>query len=98
MRLAPQTDERCSRGASCASLGRQSTVHSWASDFMFSERGVLDEFMETAIRHAFIGGHPERLLRYFGRAVRKDGQPRCNFGGSFKTKITSFDGGCRIRH
>jgi hypothetical protein len=70
----------------------------WASDLMFRDRGQLDEVMNALVRHAFIGGHPERLLRYFGHPVKKNGQPRKDFGGSLKTGILEAKEGYRIRH
>lgn len=70
----------------------------WASDLMLSDRRDLDEVMTAAVRHAFIGGHPERLLRYFGHPVKRDGQPRRDFGGSLKTRVIELDEGYRIRH
>ncbi len=48
----------------------------WASDLLFRDRRELDQIIESAVRHAFIGAYPGRLLRYFGRPVRKDGRPR----------------------
>jgi hypothetical protein len=70
----------------------------WASDLMFKDRRELDEVMNAVVCHAFIGGHPERLLRYFGHPVKKNGQPRRNFGGSLKTAVVDLDEGYRIRH
>jgi hypothetical protein len=70
----------------------------WASDLLFKNRRDLDDVMNAVVRHAFIGGHPERLLRYFGHPVKKNGLPRRDFGGSLKTTILKLDEGCRIRH
>jgi hypothetical protein len=70
----------------------------WASDLMFMNRQALSDFMNAAARHAFIGGHPERLLRYFAHPVKKNGQPRRNFSGSLKTTVIGLDEGYRIRH
>ena len=70
----------------------------WASDILFKDRRDLDPILDSMIRHAFIGAHPERLLRYFGRPVRKDGRPRRNFRDPLKTTILDLDEGCRIRH
>jgi hypothetical protein len=70
----------------------------WASDLLFKNRRDLDDVMNAAVRHAFIGGHPERLLRYFGHPVKKNGQPRHDFGGSLKTNVIKLDEGYRIRH
>jgi hypothetical protein len=70
----------------------------WASDFLFKNPGDLDEVMDTVVRHAFIGAHPERLLRYFARSLRKDGHVNRNFRGALKTRITDFTEGYRVRH
>lgn len=70
----------------------------WASDILFKSRHDLDRVMYAMIRHAFIGGHPERLLGYFGHPVKKNGQPRSNFSGSLKTNVVKLDEGYRVRH
>jgi hypothetical protein len=70
----------------------------WASDFLFKDRVDLYDVWHHMVRHAFIGGHPERLLRYFGHPLKKDGQPRRNFGKSLKSTILDLDEGCRVRH
>jgi len=70
----------------------------WASDLLFKSRADLDEIMDAAVRHAFIGGHPERLLRYFDRPTRNDGQVRSNSRRPLKTTIIDFDEGHRVRH
>jgi hypothetical protein len=70
----------------------------WASDILFKKRGDLDDIMDGVVRHAFIGGHPDRLLRYFGHPLKKNGEVRRDFGGSLKTTILELDGGYRIRH
>ncbi len=70
----------------------------WATDFLFRDRQALADAMSTMVRHAFIGGHPDRLLHYFGHPVKKNGQPRCDFGGSLKSNIIELDNGYRVRH
>jgi len=70
----------------------------WASDFLFKSRSDLDNVMATVVRHAFIGAHPERLLRYFDRPIRKDGQVRRNSRRPLKTTVIDFDEGYRVRH
>lgn len=70
----------------------------WASDFMFKDQRYLGDIMGTVVRHAFIGGYPERLLSYFGHPVKKNGLPRNTFNGSLKTTILALDQGYRIRH
>jgi hypothetical protein len=70
----------------------------WATDLMFKDRSELADMMSAVVRHAFIGGHPERLLSYFGHPAKKNGQPRRSFGSSLKTGIINLDEGYRIRH
>ena len=70
----------------------------WASDILFKSRNDLDEIIDAVVRHAFIGGHPERLLRYFDRPTRVDGLVRRNSRRPLKTAITDFDEGHRVRH
>ena len=70
----------------------------WASDILFENRADLDGIVDAVVRHAFISGHPERLLTYFGRTLRKDGAVPGNFNGDLKTRIKNLDEGYRIRH
>jgi hypothetical protein len=70
----------------------------WASDILFKRRTDLDEIIDAVVRHAFIGGHPERLLRYFDRPTRNDGAVRSNSRRPLKTTVTDFDEGYRVRH
>lgn len=70
----------------------------WASDLLFKSRADLDEIIDAVVRHAFIGGHPERLLRYFDRPTRNDGLVRSNSRRPLKTTVTDFDEGHRVRH
>lgn len=70
----------------------------WASDILFKNRTDLDEIINAVVRHAFIGGHPQRLLRYFDRPTRNNGQIRSNSRRPLKTTVSDFDEGLRIRH
>jgi hypothetical protein len=70
----------------------------WATDFLFRDRQALADAMGSMVRHAFIGGHPERLLHYFGHPAKKNGQPYRNFGGALQSNIIELDNGYRIRH
>ena len=67
---------------------------------ILESRADLDEIVAAVVRHAFIGGHPQRLLRYFDRPTRMDGQVYRNSRRPLKTTITvtDFDEGYRIRH
>jgi hypothetical protein len=70
----------------------------WASDLVFQDRRDLEPMMHATMRHAFIQGHPQRLLRYFGHPTKKDGQPRRDFASSLKTTLIDLEEGLRIRH
>ncbi|MCP4204849.1 MAG: hypothetical protein GY769_23315 [bacterium] len=70
----------------------------WASDLLFKDRRDLDRIIDGVIRHAFIGAYPGRLLRYFGRPVRKDDRPRRDMRDPLKTTVLDLDEGCRVRH
>ncbi len=70
----------------------------WASDLLFTDREALEPILEQAIRHAFFGAYPGRLLRYFDRPVTKQDRPRRDFRDRLETRILDLDEGCRIRH
>lgn len=70
----------------------------WASDVLFHDRTALDDVLDNAIRHAFIGAYPGRLLRYFQRPVTRQDRPRRDFRDRLETRILDLDEGCRIRH
>jgi hypothetical protein len=70
----------------------------WATDLVFKDRRDIDRVINQCVRHAFIGGHPSRLLSYFGRPVTNGGQPKRNCTDSLQTTIKDFNEGVRIRH
>lgn len=70
----------------------------WATDLLFKDRRDIDRVIDQCVRHAFIGGHPARLLSYFGRPLTNGGQPKRTCTDSLKTTIMEFDEGVRIRH
>jgi len=69
-----------------------------ARDYIFRDAAELAALMGDLLLHAFVTGKGERILRYFGRPVKADGQP----WGNTEPEIMSrgkywYDGG-RIRH
>jgi hypothetical protein len=54
--------------------------------------------MNYLIRHAFITGNGERILRYFGHPVRADGQPYASSNPELTTRLSQWYDGSRIRH
>lgn len=85
-------------------LGSESTYtwncwqSEWATDLVFHDPKELIRLMDALVRHAFISGHAGRLLRYFGRPVNRQGDPRTNFNGAIQTRIKDLHEGVRIRH
>jgi len=70
----------------------------WARDYIFSEPDVLTSYMGQLLRHAFITGTGERILRYMGHPVRENGQPHPTAKPEVTTRLNSFYDGGRIRH
>lgn len=70
----------------------------WASDLIFRDTAMLDDLMESCVKHAFISGHAGRLYRFFGRPVNKRDQPHHAFRGNIQTRLKDASEGFRIRH
>jgi hypothetical protein len=70
----------------------------WAKDYIFREPQVLQSHMNQVLRHAFISGTSERVLRYMGKPVRDKGQPNWNADPELITKLKLWYDGGRIRH
>ena len=70
----------------------------WAKDYIFHDPQVLNAHMGHLLRHAFITGTGERILRYFGRPVRPNGQPHWASDPELLTRLNQWYDGGRIRH
>jgi hypothetical protein len=70
----------------------------WAKDYIFDEPDMLSSYMGQLLRHAFITGTGERILRYMGHPVRGNGQPYQTAKPEVITRLKSFYDGGRIRH
>jgi hypothetical protein len=70
----------------------------WARDYIFCDQQTLDEIMPMYLRHAFISGNAERVLRYMGSPVKIDGLPRTNANVELQSKMNQYHDGGRIRH
>jgi hypothetical protein len=70
----------------------------WAKDYLFKDPRVLNDHMEHLLRHAFLTGTSERVLRYFGRPVRANGQPHWAADPELLTRMNLWYDGARIRH
>ncbi|MCL2767100.1 MAG: hypothetical protein FWD21_05395 [Peptococcaceae bacterium] len=70
----------------------------WAKDYIFRDPQVLQSHMIHVLRHAFISGTSERVLRYMGHPVRNNGQPHWKANPELITKLKMWYDGGRIRH
>lgn len=70
----------------------------WARDYIFTDTESLENQMERLLRHAFITGTGDRIIRYFGHPVRGDGQPYPTSKPEVMTRIRKWYDGARIKH
>lgn len=70
----------------------------WAKDYIFESPENLSVQMEPLLRHAFLTGTSERVLRYMGKLVRPDGQPHHAANPELATRVNQWYDGARIRH
>jgi len=70
----------------------------WAKDYIFYDPQILNFHMGHLLRHAFISGTGDRVLRYFGHPVRLNGQPHWAADPELLTRVNQWYGGARIRH
>jgi hypothetical protein len=69
-----------------------------AKDYIFNNSQSLTPIMENLLRHALITGTSERVLKYMGRPVKKDGQPYASANPELFTKVSKWYDGLRVRH
>jgi hypothetical protein len=70
----------------------------WAKDYIFDDPQILNSYMSPFLRHAFITGTSDRVLRYMGYPVRANGQPHHLAKPELLTRVKLFYDGGRIRH
>jgi len=70
----------------------------WAKDYIFHDPQILGQQMNQLLRHAFITGTGDRVLRYIGHPVRDNGQPHWAADPELMTRVTHWYNGARIRH
>ena len=70
----------------------------WAKDYIFHDPSLLAEQMKHMLRHAFITGTSDRVLRYMGHPVRKNGQPHWKADPELMSRVALYQDGARIRH
>ena len=70
----------------------------WAKDYIFADPEVLNTHMQPLLRHAFITGTSDRVIRYFGHPIRPDGQPFPTAKPEVRTRLKKWCDGARIKH
>jgi len=70
----------------------------WATDFIFDSPGSVAPLMGSLLRHELANGTGERVLRYFGRPVRPDGQPHPLADPDILSRAGVWYDGVRMKH
>ena len=70
----------------------------WAKDYIFKDPQELQFQMGSLLRHAFLTGTSERVLRYMGKPIKDDGQPKWGENMDLSTRLKSYYDGGRIKH
>jgi len=69
-----------------------------AKDYIFESPQALSPFMDNFLRHALVTGTSDRVLKYMGCPVKKDGQPHPLSNPELLTRVNLWYDGMRIRH
>lgn len=69
-----------------------------ARDYIFNDPETLRPLMNNLLHHAIITGTCDRVLKYMGRPVYKDGQPHPLSNPELLTKVGAWHDGTRVRH
>ena len=70
----------------------------WAKDYIFRNPQELNVHMGHLLRHAFITGTSDRVLRYMGHPVRENGQPHWSANPEIMSRVNQWYDGARLRH
>jgi hypothetical protein len=70
----------------------------WATDFVFDAPETVAPLMGRLLRHELANGTGERVLRYFGRPVRPDGQPHPLADPDILSRAAVWHDGLRMKH
>ena len=69
-----------------------------AKDYIFNGRKELDVLMDDFLLHALTTGTGNRILQYFGKPVRADGQPYSTANPQIKSGAKMWYDGLRVRY
>ncbi len=70
----------------------------WATDLIYPSPKDITPIMDSLLRHAFMTGTGDRVLRYLGRPLKKDGTPRADMNHDITSRLLDFNDGLRVRH
>jgi len=70
----------------------------WATDLIFPSPKDVAPILDSLLRHAFMTGTADRVLRYLGRPLKKDGTPRADMNHEVMSQLLEFEEGLRVRH
>ena len=70
----------------------------WATDLIFNSPNDIAPLTDSLLRHAFMTGTGERVLRYLDRPLKKDGTPRADMHHEVTSRLLDFHDGVRVRH
>jgi hypothetical protein len=69
-----------------------------AKDYIFRDDRTLAALMHYLQLHAMLTGNGDRILKYFGSPVGKNGQPMKNMKPEIMSRTKSWYDGARVRH
>jgi hypothetical protein len=70
----------------------------WATDLIFPSPKDIAPIADALLRHAFMTGTGERVLRYLDRPLKLDGAPRADMPHEVTSRLLDFHDGLRVRH
>lgn len=70
----------------------------WATDLIFPSARDIAPTTDTLMRHAFMTGNAENILRYLDRPLTKAGQPYASMNNEVMSRFMGFTDGARVRH
>lgn len=70
----------------------------WATDIIFDSPKSIVPLTDSLLRHAFMTGTSERILRYMDRPLKQDGTPRSDNRDEVLSNLLKYGDGVRIRH
>jgi predicted transcriptional regulator len=69
-----------------------------AKDYIFDDSASVNAIMNDLLIHALVTGKGERILKYFGRPIKADGQPYPRSNPQILSRASIWYDGLRVRH